>query len=436
VHVRRTVLLGTVAALVAAVLALTWHRVEARRCGADVTAVEHPVSPLLSPALMRQRPDRHRDRLAAVLGRLGPPFGRVLGAVDYYYEQGLHLYGVPGGALAWTKRNAPVTMLSGDDLHPVWALRPARARVAWDASADDFVLLTLSAKQPVEVLDHDLATGERRWCARLPVANADGDPLSTSILADGSVVVAARGPGDTDTTLLRLSPTGEQVWQRTSRAVDRADYVGAFGDLVVVGGREEFRLGEDRPVAAGDVVSAFDAASGRPAWGFGAPAGVHVVGVTRDALVLLEDGAAGADGARLVALDTGGDVVWSRSLPGAAGRPLQTTLRGEVLLVKAPDRLAAYDADTGSELWHRSLPATFTPYGFTLAMMPSLDATHLLVPTTTQLRVLDLRTGRHRAYPLPTDGINTTYWPYQLLATDQLLGVVTNTGAVVVRRAP
>ena len=58
----------------------------------------------------------------------------------------------------------------------------------------------------------------------------------------------------------------------------------------------------------------------------------------------------------------------------------------------------------------------------------------MLVPTTTALVALDVRDGNQVGYPLPVDGVSTTYWPYQLLATPDLLGVVTNTGAVVTRR--
>ena len=75
----------------------------------------------------------------------------------------------------------------------------------------------------------------------------------------------------------------------------------------------------------------------------------------------------------------------------------------------------------------------FFPYGFTLDAQPMLDAGHLLLGTTTAVRSLDLATGRMTSYPLPTDGINTTYWPYQLAVTGNLVTVVTNTGAVVLR---
>ena len=77
---------------------------------------------------------------------------------------------------------------------------------------------------------------------------------------------------------------------------------------------------------------------------------------------------------------------------------------------------------------------TYFPYGFTLAQMPSLDAEHVLMPTTGGLVVLDVRDGSQEGHPLPVDGISTTYWPYQLAVTSDAIAVVTNTGAVVARR--
>jgi hypothetical protein len=432
---RRTALVAIVGILLAGTLALTWHRIEERDCGAGVASVGQPAQPLLSPRLMKERPDPRRDALAGAVERMGPPFGEVLGGVDYYYEQWLHLYGVSGkgagGVLAWTKRNAPVTMLDGDTLEPVWALRPDTRRVAWDASADSFLLLTLSADRPTEVLDFDLATGDRRWCARLATTNEDGDPVTTAFLRDGSVVVAAQD-GSGDTALVRLSTHGDEQWQQDASGVDRADFVGSLGDLVVVGGREEFHLADGRypPPSAADI-TAFSARSGQPVWRHSTEGGtVHVVGASDELLVLLERR---ADGVRLAALDDQGHEVWSVPLPASA---LQATLRNGVVLVKSQDRLTAHAASDGRRLWGFGIPATFTPYGFTLSMMPSLDAHRLLLPTTRDLRVLDVRTGKQRRLPMPTDGINTTYWPYQLLATDQLVGIVTNTGAIVARRTP
>ena len=93
--------------------------------------------------------------------------------------------------------------------------------------------------------------------------------------------------------------------------------------------------------------------------------------------------------------------------------------------------------DDGHRLWARTLPTRpqFLPYGFQLDDVPLLDADHALVGTTTGLRVLDLSTGDFTATaPLPTDGINTTFWPYQVAVSDHLVAVATNTSAVVLSR--
>ena len=65
--------------------------------------------------------------------------------------------------------------------------------------------------------------------------------------------------------------------------------------------------------------------------------------------------------------------------------------------------------------------------------MPLLDADHALIGSTTALHALDLSDGSMTPAALPTDGINTTYWPYQLAVSDGLIAVATNTGAVVAR---
>jgi hypothetical protein len=90
----------------------------------------------------------------------------------------------------------------------------------------------------------------------------------------------------------------------------------------------------------------------------------------------------------------------------------------------------------GRRLWQRGVPARpqFLPYGFELDSVPLLDGDHVLIGGTTALHTLDLRTGAMTSAPLPTDGINTTYWPYQLAVSDGLIAVATNTAAVVVRR--
>ena len=112
------------------------------------------------------------------------------------------------------------------------------------------------------------------------------------------------------------------------------------------------------------------------------------------------------------------------------------TLMSGRILVRAGNRWSAYDTEDGRRLWTRLLPERpqFLPYGFELDSVPLLDADHALIGGTTALHTLDLRTGTMTSARLPTDGINTTYWPYQLAVSGGLIAVATNTGAVVVRR--
>ena len=135
-----------------------------------------------------------------------------------------------------------------------------------------------------------------------------------------------------------------------------------------------------------------------------------------------------------MAYDEQGAVSWS-VLPELPA-PLDVALLGGRILVRQGTRFMAY-SETGQVLWRRTLPATpqLLPYGFQLDDVPLLDADHAVVGTTTGLRVLDLSTGAFTATaPLPTDGINTTYWPYQVAVSDHLIAVATNTSAVVMSR--
>lgn len=399
-------------------------------CGTLVSQVADPGDPLMTPALMDQRPEPHRDALRAAVAGWGAPFGPVLAGVDYNYDQWLHLYAVTGGTLAFTKRNAPVTFLSDEDAAPVWALRPSTKQIAWDASDDTFVMLTLPAKKPIEVQAFDLASGAPRWCFRMKSFYEDGDPLTTDFLDDGSVLVAAKSGSSAE--VVRLSGDhGKVLWRTLLPSVDRADFVGRFGSQVVVGGREDHHLASGQfPAPGGPSLTGVEADTGTFRWRYTPRGTAHVLGVDGAHLLLLEHDST----TRLVALKSNGRVAWTHRVPAGA---LQSTLRGGVVVLKAANAYLGYQAASGKPLWRLPIPqkTTFTPYGFTLGEMPSLDSTHLLLPTTTELWVLDVLSGQpSQRFPMPTDGINTTYWPYQLLATPRVLGVVTNTGAVLARR--
>ena len=396
--------------------------------------VEGPRSPLLDPAGMEEQPDERLDRLAAAVGGLDAPFGDVLAGVGYDYDQWLHLYGIEDGVLAFTRNNAPVTLLEPDSLAVRWSLRPDSRRIAWDAGGDRFLLLDLSGTEATRVSSYDVADGDRVWCAEVGQEHSEGDPVATTFLDRGDVLTAL--PDGDEVVLTRLSgSTGKTVWDRGYTTVGRADFLGPLDeDLVVVGGTEEFRLAEQAPeTKAGAVLTAVSASDGNPAWTWAAGAGsqVHVVGVGDGRVISVERG---PDGVRLFALSDSGSELWSTEPEDAA---YEATLRGGVVLMKSAAALYGYDAASGEQLWKDPVPTdrTYFPYGFTLGQMPSLDDTHVLMATTSELVVLDVTDGSTESYPLPVDGVSTTYWPYQLLATPDLLGVVTNTGAVVARRS-
>lgn len=391
-------------------------------------------SPLLDVAGMEEQPDERLDVLTAAIGEMEPPFGEVIAGVGYDYDQWLRAYGVAGGVLTWTKNNAPVTLLDSETLEPRWSLDPASNRTAWDASRDRFLLLDLDEGKPTAVASYDLDNGSQEWCSELRTAHADGDPVSTTFVSGGDVLVAL--PGDDGMTITRLSGAdGSQVWERLMTGVNRAAYLGALSsEVAVAGGVEAFRLAEQAdPEAVGDAVTAFSVEDGRAVWSWdpGAGSAASVVGVGDGRVVAVVRSAAGVE---LVALDDeDGSVLWQVRTRGGA---FDASLRGSVVLTKSPAGLVAYDARSGDERWRFPTPTdrTYFPYGFTLTQMPSLDTNHVLVPTTTSLQVLDLATGDAVEQSLPTDGVSTTYWPYQLLVTEDLIGVITNTGGVFARR--
>jgi len=426
------------AALVALVLAAVGGVVLLRlqghsaQCGADVLL--EGSSPLLSTAQMAEQPDARLDRLAGAITTMGPPFGPVRAGLGFNYDQYLHLYGVADGVLAWTKNNAPVTLLDPTTLAPRWSLRPSSNRTAWDASENRFLLLDLVEKEPTRVSSYQLGNGHRRWCTDLSTSHRAGDPVATAFLPGGDVLVAlAPEPGKT--RLTRLSgKSGHRVWRADLTGAARADYLGPLdADLAVVGGTEDFRLLEGAAASDGDPeISGIRVADGAVAWTWspGPQRAAHVVGVSEGTVVVQSGNALGTD---LIALDAAGKERWRTAL---AGTDVQVTLRGGVLVTRSGAGLDGYDVETGKKTWHRGVPTkrTYFPYGFTLGQMPSLDENYVLLPTTTALVRLDLRDGAAKAFPLPVDGVSTTYWPYQLMVTDSLLGVITNTGAVVADR--
>ena len=431
--------IGLVAALVLAGAGVL-GAVRARgSCGDAVTSISarRSSSPFLDAAGRAEQPDDNRDRAVASLDHAPPPFGPVVGAVGYDYEQWAQLSAYAQGIGIRTRDNPDFTMLDDHTLHPRWSVQVDTKRSAYDASPETYLVATMPKDGAPDLVALDARTGVRRWCTGLggPHVGAAA-PFATQMLGDGGVVVL--GPGTHGRQrIVRLDRFGAQKWVRQVRA-EKGDYVGLIGDgLLVAGGRPDYELADQHDLRGGaSRLVALDLGTGSTAWQ--TPelngSGSHVVGTDNGRVLVLQRNAqSGVE--VLVAYDEQGAVAWS-VLPDLPA-PLDVALRSGRLLVRQGTRLVAYSAQTGRPLWRRTLPARPQPlpYGFQLDDVPLLDADHALVGTTTGLRVLDLSTGDFTATaPLPTDGINTTFWPYQVAVSDHLVAVATNTSAVVLSR--
>lgn len=434
---------GAVLAVAATGFVVVRHRLDGR-CGRDVHLVPAASAqdPFLGAAGRRDQPDAHRDTLVRAAGRWASPFAGVAGALGYDYQQDAHVLGLAQGIGVRTRDNPDLTVLDDHTLRPRWGVQVDTARSAYDFDDQVYDAIALPAGRPPEVTSVNAATGAERWCARLgdrPVG-AD-DPLSTYVPGDHGLVAltpASGGrPGSSSLRLTRLAADGTVRWARATSSAARGDYLGSVGSgTLLAGGVEQFRLVDPTFVASqrgGPVVESLSAATGAPGWTWRTPArtAVHVVGVDEGAgrVVLVQTTARGS--ARLLALDTAGHRVWAVPVPS-----VDAALRSGRVLVRGRAALTAYDVTTGRRAWQRPVPQSpqFFPYGYTLDSAPLLDVDRLLLGTTAALRVLDVRSGAMRSYPLPTDGINTTYWPYELAVSPGAIAVATNTGAVVLHR--
>jgi outer membrane protein assembly factor BamB len=414
------------------------------RCGEDVVGLPagDSTSPFLDARERSEQPDRDRDALVAALTEAPAPFGEVVGAVGYHYEQWAQVDSFAQGVGVRTRDNPDFTMLDDRTLEPRWSVEVRARRSAYDASERRYLVATLPADRAPEVVALDAGSGARQWCTDLdgePVGA--GDAFATQFATDGGVVVLTGGAEGAERLTRLAGRDGEPVWTHR-RDADAGDFLGDLGQGVLLAGGEQHELLVD-PVTladrtAGQALVAVSVRDGEQRWSrrTAAGSGLHVVGTDPDAgLAILEEWSGGdRPRGRLLALDRDGETAWSVRPPGRL--PFDATLRAGRVLVRSGTSWAGYDATDGRRLWQRRVPGRpqFLPYGFQLDSVPLLDGDHVLVGGTTALHTLDLRDGSMTAAPLPTDGINTTYWPYQLAATDRLIAVATNTGAAVVRR--
>jgi len=376
--------------------------------------------------------DARLERLATSASHWG--LGTVAGGVGYDYGQWLSLGGSSDGLIAWTRRD-PVISFLDSDLRVRWGLRQAAVPHAWTANADSFFQLELSPKHRLWLSSYRLSDGHRSWCAVVGARpTRRTDPYGTAFLPGGDLLVLARGSTGSEVTRLDIR-TGNARWSHPITGIDQGDYLGDLGNgTALVGGRASYEMGDRetrRP--AGSALVAIDTRTGNARWRYGGDQNgdqVHVIGRIGDIVLVQQLSTRGAD---LVGLGLDGTVRWRR--PAAKlGRDFATA--GSMLVANTGHAFVGLDPHNGRERWRTPYPRVpqYLPYGFVLAAQPMLDARHLLIGGTTGLHALDVRTGKILTYRLPADGVNTTYWPYQMVLTDKLLAVVTNTGAVVLAR--
>ncbi len=412
-------------------------------CGEEVTSLPagKSSSPFLDAEEQAQQPDENRDTLVRTLARDPAPIGEVVGAVGYHYEQWAQVSSYAQGIGVRTRDNPDFTMLDDKTLRPRWSVEVASKRSAYDASERRYLVATMPADAAPDLVALDADNGHRVWCATLTGdRDSSAEPFATQVLDDEDVAVLTPGGGGQERVVRLSARDGTLVWERKLDA-DSGDYLGDMGDgMLLAGGREQFRLFEAadlRKRPAGTSLALLSAHDGSTVWTRSSPAGsdVHVLGTDPAAgIAALQEWREQRGRAELRAVNREGNQQWY-AVP-AAGAPFDAALRNGRILVRAGTRWSAYDLLSGKRLWRRTVPdkPQFLPYGFELDSVPLLDEDHVLISGTTALHTLDLSTGAMTSAPLPTDGINTTYWPYQLAVSDHLIAVATNTGAVVVRR--
>jgi outer membrane protein assembly factor BamB len=411
-------------------------------CGAAVTSLPagRSSSPFLDADQRATRPDKDRDALVDTLAGDPPPIGEVVGAVGYHYEQWAQVSAYAQGIGVRTRDNPDFTMLDDESLKPRWSVQVDAKRSTYDASAKRYLVATMPNDNAPDLVALDADNGKRVWCVSLDHVVHEADPFATQFLDDEDVAVLGPGQGSRERIVRLSGRDGELVWERTLDA-DSGDFLGDMGNgTLLVGGRPQFELFDPASVEKrpeGVALALLSARDGKTIWTRREPTGsdVHVLGTDpTTGTVVVQEWGARAGTALLRAINVKGNQEWF-AVP-ARGDNFDATLRAGRILVRVGNHWSAYAIEDGHRLWRRTVPAKpqFLPYGFELDSIPMLDADHALVAGTSALHTLDLRTGAMTSAPLPTDGINTTYWPYEVAVSDRLIAVATNTGAVVFRR--
>lgn len=381
--------------------------------------------------------DPRVTELANQLQAIGP----TMAGVGYDHDRWLNLAALEHDLVAWTKRNPTWTVLDGQTLNPRWGAKSPPAGMTWTASTKRFYAVEVGKRVRVNALR--ISDGRADWCTTL-AGPARNDQVATAVTtsataaADGLIVAS---PSKAGATLTRLSgSSGKPVWKRTLATLP-SSIISPDEQTLVVGGKDFGAAFDPEQISRAKPaqLQAFQPDDGTPKWVWTAPrpGTLQILGADR--------------GAVAVALVTPNRVFVSRvnregvarALFSLPGQDLQATVRDKMLITREQlpgERLTGRDAATGKIRWQQPIPRQpqYFPYGYDLASAPSVDAQHLLLGTTEALVVLNTHTGQRTSYALPTDGINTTFWPYQVVLTGdgRSTGVVTNTGAVVTGGQP
>ena len=201
------------------------------QCGEAVESIpaSRSTSPFLDADERAEQPDRDRDRLVAALAAAPAPFGEVLGAVGYHYEQWAQVSAYAQGIGVRTRDNPDFTMLDEEELEPTWSVAVRTKKSTYDASDRSYLVATLPSDTAPDLVRLSADTGQRQWCTTLEGPRVGGDdPFATQILPDEGVAVLGPGDGDKE-RLVRLSgEDGSQVWTRSFDA-DSGDFLGEHG---------------------------------------------------------------------------------------------------------------------------------------------------------------------------------------------------------------
>lgn len=421
---RRRVAIALAVALVAgslaAVAAWRWRPAECLDQVVPAQSLERP--------LPQTEDDPRLARLVTAAEGWGE--GSVVGAVGYDYDRYIDLAALPRMFAVWRKDDPVMMTIDAATGDPRWGIRQAQVRHTWDASAERFMMLAAPQGEPIEVSSHAMDSGERRWCVRLdqPPVGAD-DPITTRVDEGNNVLVLAGKVGEQRLTML-AGDDGRVQWTRKPSGIDRGAYLsGEWSGVSVIGGRPTHELGEP-PADSPEVLAGIND-KGSVVWRHKVEAGAtaSVVG-DLDGQVVVREAINGRH--RLLMLDqaTGREQWQVASVPATS----DVAVRGSRVLIRTTNAIRALDIGTGKPAWRipvRQQPQQF-PYGFRLSSQPMLDGHTLLLGSTDALIEVDLRNGSQQRMALPVDGISTTYWPYQVVIAGPSLGVVTNTGAVVI----